>query len=392
MSRDEARQAIRGHWHPRFEPVAAALADEVARGEELGASIAVILDDELVVDLWAGHADRAETVLWQQDTIVNFWSCTKAITALAALILVDLGALDPFAPVASYWPEFAANGKAGIEVRHVLSHTSGVSGWQTPFRVEDIYDWTTATSHLAAQPPWWQPGTASGYHAMNYGHLIGELVRRITGLSLKDFVHEAIALPLGVDVQIGARSADTHRIAELVAPPARERGLDRLPADHPAVKTFAAFPPGAYGVSHAETEAWRRADIGAANGHGNARGLARALAPISQGGSAGGVQLIHPRTIELIFTEQSDGMDQVLFVPLRFGIGFGLPKPESVPAVRDGKVCWWGGWGGSIVVMDLERRATFAYVMNKMGSGTTGSPRTVRYATLIDAALQDARG
>lgn len=383
---------VAGLCDPRFESVAAALADEIACGEELGASIAVDLDGELVVDIWAGYVDRAKTIPWQRDTIVNFWSCTKTLTALAALILVDRGELDPFSTVARYWPEFAANGKADIEVRHLLSHTSGVSGWQTPFGVEDIYDWAKATSHLAGQAPWWQPGTASGYHAMNYGHLVGELVRRITGTPLKDFVAEQIEFPLGADVQIGARPEDDHRIAELVPPPPRDRGVDRLPPDHPAVKTFAAFPPGAYGAAHAETEAWRRADIGGANGHGNARGLVRALSPISLGGTANGVQLVDPRTVELIFAEQSSGMDQVLFVPLRFGIGFGLPTPQSVPAVPDGKVCWWGGWGGSLVVMDLDRRATFAYVMNKMGGGTTGTPRTVRYAKLIDAALQDARG
>ncbi|WNG87089.1 serine hydrolase domain-containing protein [Mycobacterium sp. ITM-2016-00317] len=386
---------VAGHWEPRFDALAGALADEVAAGAELGASIAVDVDGELVADIWAGHADRAKTVAWQQDTIVNFWSCTKTLTALAALMLVDRAELDPFAPVARYWPEFGANGKAGIEVRHLLSHTSGVSGWQTPFGVQDIYDWPTATAHLAAQAPWWPPGSASGYHAMNYGHLIGELVRRITGTSLKQFVAEQIATPLQADVQIGARPDDHPRIAELVAPPPRESGLERLPPDHPAVLTFAAFPPGAYGVAHAETDAWRSADIGGANGHGNARGLVRALSPISLGGSAGGVRLLGPRTIELIFTEQSRGTDKVLFVPLRFGIGFGLPSPDSVPAVpagRAGKVCWWGGWGGSLVVMDLERRATFAYVMNKMGGGTTGNARTLRYARLIDAALQDARG
>lgn len=388
----DASDVVQGHCDVRFDAVADALADEVGRGEELGASIAVNLGGELVVDIWAGHADRARTVAWQRDTIVNFWSCTKTVTALAALVLIDRGELDPFAPVASYWPEFAANGKAGIEVRHLLSHTSGVSGFQVPFGVEDIYDWTTSTSHLAAQAPWWEPGTASGYHAMTYGHLIGEVVRRITGTSLKEFVHEHISVPLQADVQIGARPADTHRIAELVAPPPRKPGPDQLPPDHPAVQTFAAFPPGAYGVAHAETDAWRRADIGAANGHGNARGLVRALSPITLGGTADGVRLLEPRTIELIFREQSRGMDKVLGVPLRFGIGFGLPMPESVPAVPAGKVCWWGGWGGSLVVMDLDRGATFAYVMNRMGAGTTGTARTLRYAAAIDAALQEARG
>lgn len=381
-------EAVQGRWESRFDAVAEALAEYLADGEELGASLAVDVDGELVADIWGGHADRGKTVPWQRDTIVNFWSCTKTLTSLAALLCIDRGMLDPFQPVAAYWPEFAANGKAAIEVRHLLSHTSGVSGWQVPFPVEHIYDWPTATAHLARQPPWWEPGTASGYHAMNFGHLVGELVRRVTGVSLKDFVNREIAAPLDADVQIGARTGDEPRIAELVAPPPRDLGLAALPADHPAVLTFAAFPPGAFGVTAAESPEWRRADIGGANGHGNARGLVRAMAAISQGGTARGVSLLSPETVELIFTEQADGIDRVLAVPLRFGIGFGLPSPASVPAVPDGRVCWWGGWGGSLVVMDLDRRATFAYVMNKMGPGVTGSARTHRYAALIDAALR----
>lgn len=226
---------------------------------------------------------------------------------------------------------------------------------------------------------------------MDYGHLIGEVVRRITGRSLKDFVHQEISVPLGADVQIGARVEDDGRIAELVAPPPRDLGLGRLSPDHPAVRTFAAFPPGAFGVRSAETSAWRRADIGGANGHGNARGLVHAMSPISLGGTANGVEILSPDTIELIFDEQSNGIDQVLFVPLRFGIGFGLPTPQSVLSVPDGKVCWWGGWGGSLIVMDVDRRATFAYVMNKMGGGTTGTDRTIRYSTLINECLQDTR-
>ncbi|KKF00485.1 EstA family serine hydrolase [Mycolicibacterium obuense] len=385
------RGAVHGRWEPRFDPLAAALADEIESGEELGASLAVDVDGELVADMWGGHADRAKTIAWQQDTIVNFWSCTKTLTALAALLLIDAGELDPGAPVTRYWPEFGAHGKDRIEVRHLLAHTSGVSGWQVPFDVEDIYDWERATAHLADQTPWWEPGTASGYHAMNYGHLIGEVIRRITGTHLKEVVRESISEPLAADVQIGAHESDEPRIAELLAPPPRDRGLDRLGPDHPAVRTFAAFPPGAYGVAVAETAPWRRADIGGANGHGNARGLVRALRAISLGGTVNGTKVLSPATIDQIFVEQSHGLDLVLGIPLRFGLGFGLPTPESVPAVPPGRVCWWGGWGGSLVVMDLDRRATFAYVMNKMGGGTTGTTRSLRYARLIDGALQDAR-
>jgi CubicO group peptidase (beta-lactamase class C family) len=378
---------VHGHCDTRFEKVADALADEIAKGEELGASIAVDIDGELVVDIWGGHADRAKTVAWGEDTIVNFFSCTKTLTALAALIAIDRGLVDAFAPVAKYWPEFAENGKQDIEVRHLLAHTSGVSGWETPFGIEDIYDWDKATSHLARQAPWWPPGTASGYHAVNYGHLIGEVIRRGTGKTLKEFVRDEIAEPLGADVQIGAQDEDYPRIAELIPPPPLDIPLDALPADHPLVKTFATFPPDASGAAIAETAQWRRADIGAVNGHGNARALARALSPISLGGQANGVQLLSPETIELIFKEQSSGIDQVLLIPLRFGIGFGLPEPRSVPVIPDGRICFWGGWGGSMAIMDTDRRATVAYVMNRMGPGTTGTERTNSYGRLIYEAL-----
>ncbi|MDT7764013.1 MAG: hypothetical protein QOC63_3433 [Mycobacterium sp.] len=379
--------AVHGHCDTRFDKVADALADEIAKGEELGASIAVDIDGELVVDIWGGHADRAKTVGWGEDTIVNFFSCTKTLTALAALIAIDRGLVDAFAPVAKYWPEFAENGKQDIEVRDLMAHTSGVSGWEPPFGIEDIYDWDKATSHLARQAPWWQPRTASGYHAVNYGHLIGEVIRRTTGKTLKEFVRDEIAEPLGADVQIGARDEDYPRIAELIPPPPLDVPLDALPADHPLVKTFAAFPPDANGAAIAETAQWRRADIGAANGHGNARALTRALSPISLGGEANGVQLLSPETIGLIFQEQSSGLDQVLLIPLRFGIGFGLPEPQSVPVIPDGRICFWGGWGGSMAIMDADRRATVAYVMNKMGPGTTGTDRTNRYGRLIYEAL-----
>jgi CubicO group peptidase (beta-lactamase class C family) len=378
---------VHGHCDSRFSQVADALADEIGKGEELGASIAVDVDGELVVDIWGGHADRGKTAPWEQDTIVNFFSCTKTLTALAALIAIDRGVIDAFAPVAKYWPEFAENGKQDIEVRHLMSHTSGVSGWQVPFAIEDIYDWQKATDHLARQEPWWTPGTASGYHAVNYGHLIGEVIRRATGKTLKEFVRDEIAGPLGADVQIGAQEQDYRRIAELISPPPLDIPLDAMPANHPMVKTFASFPPSSDGAAIAGTPQWRSADIGGANGHGNARALARALSPISLGGSANGVQLLSPETIDLIFKEQSNGVDVVLMIPLRFGIGFGLPCPQSIPGIPEGNIAFWGGWGGSMAVMDTERRATLTYVMNKMGPGTTGTERTNRYAELIYDAL-----
>jgi CubicO group peptidase (beta-lactamase class C family) len=379
---------LHGHYDSRFEDLVAALADEVTTGGELGAAIAVDIDGELVVDIWGGYADRAKTREWSRDTIVNVFSSTKNVTALAALMLIDRGLLDPFAPVAKYWPEFAANGKERIEVRHVLSHTSGVSGWEMPFTLEDIYDWDKSTSRLAAQAPWWPPGTASGYHAITIGHLVGELVRRVTGTTLKDFVREQISRPLGADFQIGARSEDDERIAELVPPPPLDVPLDAVPEDHPMRKTFAAVPPTSAAALAAETTAWRRAEIGSANGHGNARSLARALSPISLGGSANGVRLLRPETIDLIFEEQANCTDLVLAMPARWGIGFALPHRDAVPDMPDEKVCYWGGWGGSMAVMNPYCRTTFAYVMNQMGQVTpAGTERTRMYTRLIYQAL-----
>ena len=377
--------AVHGYCHTRFDKVADALADELSSGAEVGAAIAIDIDGELVVDIWGGHADPDETTPWTEDTIVNVWSSTKTVTSLAALMLADRGLLDLDAPVATYWPEFAANGKQDTKVRHLLSHTSGVAGWQEQVTMDDLFDWDKATSLLAAQAPWWEPGTTSGYQALNFGFLIGELVRRIAGKSLQDFVRDEIAGPLNADFQIGAKPEDYGRIAQLIPPPPFAIPLDALPEDNPTRKTFTNPAPSAE-VAH--TDAWRSADLGAVNGHGNARSLARMLSPVSLGGTVNGVELLSAETIERIFEVQSHGPDQVLAVPLKFGIGYGLPTPEAVPFLPpEERVCFWGGWGGSMVLMHPDRRTTAAYVMNKMGQGTLGNKRTARYAKLIYEAF-----
>lgn len=377
-------ETVHGEADARFDKVRVLLADNITSGEELGASITVDLGGETVADLWAGHTDAERTTPWTRDTIVNVWSCTKTVTNLAALMLVERGLLDVFAPVATYWPEFAANGKEAIEVRHLMSHTSGVSGWESPFTAEEMYDWESSTAKLAAQAPWWEPGTASGYHGHNMGHLVGEVVRRVTGQPFKEFVRTEIAEPLDADFQIGARPEDDHRVAEIIPPPPLDIDLGAFPADHPAVKTFTG--PAA-DATNANTISWRRADMGAINGHGNARSLARILSVISLGGQADGVGLLSPSTIELIFHEQADGTDLVLGIPLRWGIGYALPKPVTVPSIPDEKICFWGGWGGSMIVMHPDRGLTISYVMNKMAPGIIGSDRSNAYITAIYEAL-----
>ncbi|MDX6743987.1 serine hydrolase domain-containing protein [Actinocorallia sp. A-T 12471] len=374
---------VQGTHDPRFAELREVFAEHLA-GDEVGAAIAVDVDGETVVDLWGGHADAARTRPWQADTLVNVWSSTKSVTSLAALVLVERGLLDVFAPVADYWPEFAAGGKEHIEVRHLMAHTSGVAGWERPFALEDMFDWAHATGRLAAQKPWWEPGTASGYHAAAQGHLVGEVVRRVTGVPLKQFVREEIAGPLGADFQIGALPQDAGRVAEIIPPPPLPVDLGSLDPDLPVVKTFTGPVLDAARANDAD---WRAADLGALNGHASARGLARILSPIARGGTANGVALLSPATIDLIFQEQARGVDLVLGVPLRWGIGFGLPEPATLPYLPDERIAFWGGWGGSMIITDPARRLTIAYVMNRMAPGIIGSDRSAAYLTAIYQAL-----
>jgi CubicO group peptidase (beta-lactamase class C family) len=375
---------VQGTCDARFEPVRDVLAEQLDSGNDTGASIAVDVDGRTVADLWGGWCDEEHRTPWGENTITNVWSTTKTVTNLAALMLADRGLLDPYAPVAKYWPEFAENGKERIEVRHILSHTSGVSGWEAPFTTEDMYDREAATRQLATQAPWWEPGTASGYHAQNQGHLVGELVRRLTGKTLKTFVAQEIAGPLGADFQIGAIEADWDRIAPVTPPPPLPFDLASLDPGSPVYKTFTGPVADA---AAANTPAWRRAELGALNGHGNARSVARILRVLALGGEAGGVRLLSPDAIGLIFDEQSHGPDLVLGVPLRFGIGYALPETETVPYIPPGRTCFWGGWGGSVILMDLDARTTISYMMNKMGPGIIGSDRSEAYVRAVQDCL-----
>ncbi len=376
---------IHGTCDERFQSVRDALARNLDSGEELGASIVLDLDGDILVDIWGGFRDQDRAVPWTQDTITNVWSTTKTITSLAALMLVDRGELDVDAPVARYWPEFAANGKQDVLVRHVMSYASGVSGLDQPAVVEDLFDWEGSTSRFAAQAPWWEPGTASGYHALNYGHLVGEIVRRVSGKTLKQFVAEEIAGPLGADFQIGAAESDWGRIADVVPPPPLPFDVEALGPDSITVKTLTGPLVMA---ETANTPAWRHADIGAANGHGNARSVARVMSVVARGGEVDGVRLLGQDTIDLIFREQQNGVDLVLGVPLRLGIGYGLPQRELLPEIPDGKICFWGGWGGSMIVMDVGRRMTFSYMMNRMGAGLVGSGRSAEYGRALYDAIR----
>jgi CubicO group peptidase (beta-lactamase class C family) len=382
--RDMTSGSLHGQLDARFEPLRDVIEDSLASGADCGLSLAVDVDGQSVVDVWGGFADEARTRPWERDTIVNVWSTTKTVTSLAVLMLADRGLVDLDAPVARYWPEFAAQGKEGVLVRHLMSHTAGVAGWNPPFAVPDLYDRERSTAALAAQAPWWEPGTASGYHALTFGHLLGEVIRRVSGKSLTRFVDEEIAGPLGADFQIGAREADWARCAEIIPPPPLPFDLASLDPDSVLVKV--ATGPVADATAP-NTPGWRLAEIGAANGHGNARSVARVMSVLALGGTVsstgGGTRLLSPATIEHIFREQAHGTDLFLGVPMRFGIGYGLPEPAGVPFVPEGRICFWGGWGGSMIIMDLDHRTTISYMMNKMQPGLVGSETAARYLTTI---------
>jgi len=375
---------VNGNCDPRFEAMAELLAGTLESGDDVGASVAVMLEGELVVDLWGGHADEAKTTPWEKDTITNVWSSTKTVMALCALVLADRGELDLDAPVATYWPEFGAEGKEGVLVRHLMSHTSGVSGWNQPIEVADIYDQPAASARLAAQAPWWEPGTASGYHALNQGHLVGEVIRRITGKQLGEFLAEEIAGPIGADFHIGLPDAEHGRVSDVIPPPPLPIDPATMDPESVAIKTFTGPAPDA---SEAWTPKWRRADIGAANGHGNARSIARLQSIVSNGGMVDGQQFLKPETIEQIFRVQSDGTDLVLGLPVRFGIGYAVPDGTLPHLPEDRQICFWGGWGGSSIVNVVDRRMTVAYMMNRMAEGLLGDERGFNLVSAAMAAV-----
>lgn len=360
---------IHGNCHDDFTAVREAFEANFTERRDLGASVAVSYQGEMVVDLWGGHRDRAATQPWEQDTIVNVYSSTKTMAALCLLLLADRGEVDLHARVARYWPEFAQNGKEAVEVRHFLSHSAGLSGMDEPMSEEDAYDWAKMISALERQAPWWEPGTASGYHALTQGYLIGEVVQRVSGHTLGTFFRTQIAEPLGADFHIGTPREHFPRIAEL-DPPAAGPAAATEP-DSLAARTFRSPAISAHAAA---TDGWRLAEIPAANGHGNARSIVRAQSAVANGGSAFGVDLMSAAGARRVFDEQTNGPDLVLGVPMRFGMGYGLSS-EVMPMGPNEHIAYWGGWGGSTVVVDQDARLCVSYVMNRMEADLLGDMR-----------------
>ncbi|RZS77553.1 CubicO group peptidase (beta-lactamase class C family) [Motilibacter rhizosphaerae] len=342
----------RGTCDPRFDHVRSTF-EELLQHDEGGASVAVVLDGELVVDLWGGYVDAARSAPWERDTIACLNSTTKNLVSLCALLLSDRGALDLDAPLAAYWHEFAAAGKEGVLVRHVLSHTAGLPHLPGATEVAHLYDWPRITAGLAAAAPAWPPGTAGGYHALSYGYLVGELVRRTSGYGIARFFDEQVAGPLGADVHIGLAPEHDSRVAPLIPPPS-------LQDDYTATAPAAAAPDLQGGVRirvrDVNSLAWRRADVPAVNGFGNARSVALAHSVLAGRGVAAGVRLLSAAGCAPAWQPVCTGVDRVLGAPVTWTTGF----------AAFGTAVGWGGWGGSLVVSDPTAGMTVAYVMNQM--------------------------
>lgn len=367
---------VRGTCDKRFEGVREAFLQNFDRYGEVGASLAVMAEGKVVVDIWAGHADAARTRPWERDTIVNTFSTTKGMTAICAHRLADQGLLDIDAPVAKYWPEFAQAGKESIPVRYLLSHRAGLPALRQFLPPGAGYNWQTFTDALAATEPWWEPGTRHGYHAVTFGHLVGEVIRRISGMSVGAYFRQEMAGPLGLDFHIGLGQEHDGRVAEMIPAP-----LPTLESNNPMAKVFAdptsmnfrAFmvtPDAMVNPQYMNTREWRAAEIPAANGHGNARALARVYGALAAGGELRGqdgqtVLVLSREAITRATEEQAYGPDAILFMPTRFGLGFMLDMPE-MQISASGKAFGHPGMGGSFGFADPEAGVGFGYTMNKM--------------------------
>ena len=378
---------VAGECAKRFERVRDAFTASFGAGE-VGAAVAVTVDGELVVDLWGGHADAARSRPWTRDTIVNTYSTTKGMTAICANRLAESGALDLDAPVATYWPEFAQAGKVDIPVRWLLCHKAGVAALRKPLPKGAALDWKLMTDVLAAEAPWWEPGTQHGYHALTFGFLVGEVVRRVDGRTLGAYFREELAAPLGLDFHIGFGAELDERVAEMLPAPPPAAGAPNLFANmDPESLVSKVFNNPTSGPGMVNSRAWRAAEIPAANGHGTARGLARIYGALARDGVLDGRRVLSPTQIAAANTEQAYGKDQVL-APLhtRFGLGFFLTQP-MIPFGPNPRSFGHPGAGGSIAFADPDARVGFAYVMNQMQMGLAGDARGFRLIGEVYASL-----
>lgn len=369
---------IHGVCPPAFEAVREAFAANFAQGQEMGARFALALEGQVVVDLWAGQADRTGDRAFDAQTLTPVFSTTKAMAALMLARLVSQGRLDYAAPVAEVWPEFAQAGKARITVEQALSHQAGLPGFLEPMDPALWFDWDALCARLAAMAPMWPPGSASGYHPVTFGYLAGEIFRRVDGRTLGTALREDIAQPFGLDLWIGLPDSEHARCADLRRPPAMPDLGEITDAKRAAFLTKWASPGGRSGAD------WRRAEIPSANGHATAPALARMMAILANDGGLDGRAVLAPGLAAQAARARITGQDLVL--PYRIAWGAGFMRNEGLGIYGPGAESFGhSGWGGSCAFADPERRVSGAYVMNRQSVHLIGDPRAKR---LIEAAYE----
>ena len=380
---------INGFCDPRFERVATEFERNFRERGEVGASVSVTFEGKSVVDLWGGMARPSSNEPWTQETLSIVWSCTKGATALCAHILASRGLLDFDAPVAHYWPEFAQAGKESIPVKMLLNHQAGLVAIRETLPQGAYYDWDVVVNALAKQEPWWKPGTMHGYHMQTFGWLVGEVVRRVSGKSLGTFFREEVAQPLGLDFWIGLPKALENRVAPILsADPLRPNdpisSIYVAMADMASMQGLSVFNSGGYmlpgpdGELGYNSQAAHAAEIGAAGGVTNARGLAGMYAPLANGGSLNGIHLVTQDDIaRMTAVSSASALDATLLAPTRFGLGYAktwdnrhepsCTKDDSI--ILSESAFGHPGSGGFLGFADPEAKMSFGYTLNKMGNG-----------------------
>lgn len=378
---------VQGTCSDQFGAVRDAFAQNFDEGLEIGAAVAVTVDGQPVVDLWGGDADTEGTP-WSEDTIVNVYSTTKTMSATCMLALADRGELDFDAPVAQYWPEFAQKDKGGVLVKHVMSHTAGLPGFVPPVTAEQIYDVDAIAEQLAGQELWWEPGTMSGYHALTQGNLEGEILYRITGTRMAQWFQTEIADPLGADFAMSLPASEDDRVAELVPPEINATAALEINGVEVTMDSIAGrtLTSALLTALEPKTREWRAAEIPAAGGIGNARSIARIHSALACGGEVDGVRIMSEAGARKALDVQIENMDQVLMANMTHGIGFARSL-EGWDTVQSENSMFWGGWGGSLAVVDFDNRVSFSYVMNRMDGSLTGDPRNQRIAAAVYESL-----
>jgi CubicO group peptidase (beta-lactamase class C family) len=381
---------ISGFCDERFAGVRETVVANFRDHDELGCAVVVTIEGTPVVDLWAGWADEARTREWQEDTLVAVFSVGKAIATVCLLMLVERGEVGLDLPIAAYWPEFAAAGKAGITVRMLLSHRAGLPAVRRSLPDDAPYDWEVMTAALASEEPWWEPDSEHGYHVNTFGFLTGEIVRRLSGKTIGAFFRDEVAEPLGSDFHIGLGPEHDGRVAEYVfGGKSSEFTAEGVEVEQSArgdedrwflLGRVYLNPPGLSGIGTVNTRAWRAAEIPSANGHASARAVARVYSALACGGAVDGIRLLRPETIERAIAEHSSGVDFVLGRPSRFGLGFQLTQSER-PLGPNARSFGHFGAGGSVGFADPDLGLAFSYVINRSG------PRwqNPRNRALIDA-------